>query len=224
MNKHTDTGDDIEAIDAITAIRRRPAMFIGELSTPDVVNTLLAESLCLALDNAISGCATELHIHINPDGSASVWDNGPGCDVTRLHDGMTEIERLLTCMYACRDAKRNQVIRQSTCGAGMICTNALSEWLVVELVHAGWLWTQRFVRGYATGPIEKEAQVADVWQRITFRPDREVFGNATFDTTQFIGWYKSQSFKTPQTLVTLHDEKNSQVHVLASGDTNTGAI
>ena len=207
------TEDDIQTIDAMTAIRRRPEMYVGPLNDPAAINTLLTEALCIAVDNATSGCATEIAITIREDGSASVRDNGPGLNVDIVHDGMTAIEMLLTQLYACRDAKRNK-INESLCGVGIVVTNALSEWLSVETVQDGWLWRQRYTRGHADAPIEKQTKEADVWQQITFLPDRDIFGQTRLCPTYFSQWYRQQPLDLASARVTLHDKHKKQVHTL----------
>lgn len=203
MNDSRYTADDIEVLDVMTAVRTRAAMYVGPLDDPAAINTLLTEALCIAFDNVISGCATDVTVTIHADGSASVRDNGPGMNVDVVHDGLTAIEMLLTKLYACRDAKRNK-IDHSLCGVGIVVTNALSEWLIVETVQDGWLWRQRYSRGYAESPVRKQGPCSETWQQIHFRPDPEIFGDARLSPEYFIHWLQRQTFDFGDATVTLH--------------------
>jgi DNA gyrase/topoisomerase IV subunit B len=207
MTESRYTPDDIKPIDMMTAIRMRPAMYVGLLEEPAAINTLLRESLCIAFDNASSGCATEVVISIHADGSASVRDNGSGMSVEVGRDGLTAIEMLLTKLYACREAKRSLVARNQ-CGVGIVVTNALSEWLIAETVQDGWRWRQRYVRGYAESPVEKQERCSDSWQQIHFRPDPEIFGAAQLSPEYFIQWFQQQAFDLGNATVRLiHNDK-----------------
>jgi DNA gyrase subunit B len=202
------TEEDLTPLDAITGIRGRPEMYVGPLADPATINSLLTESLCIAFDNAVSGCATNIAVSFHADGSASVRDNGPGLNVEIVHDGLTAIEILLTKIYACREVKRNQ-IHQSLCRFGIVCTNALSEWLTVEVVQDGWLWKQRYVRGYAEAPIEKLSQQAQTWQQIRFLPDRDIFGDAMLAPDYLVKWFQRLPLSLLEaTSLTLIDERS----------------
>lgn len=208
------TDEEITPLNVMTAIRGRPQMYVGPLNDPVAVHVLLFESMCIAFDNAISGCATDVAVTLHADGSASVRDNGPGLNVEVVQDGLTAIEILLTKLYACREAKRNRV-NQSLCGIGVVCTNALSEWLTVEVVQDGWLWKQRFVRGYAEAPIQKQSRQSETWQQIRFLPDREIFGALILSPKVFADWFRQQSLNFPSsTSLKLIDERTGTVEAL----------
>jgi DNA gyrase/topoisomerase IV subunit B len=202
------TSDDIKVIDAMTAIRIRPELYVGPLDDAAAINTLLTEAMCIALDNITSGCANEVAITIHDDGSATVRDNGPGLNVDSVREGMTAIEMLLTQIYACREAKRNRIAAE-LCGAGIVVTNALSEWLEVETVQDGWLWHQRYIRGHADRPIEKLRECTDIWQQIRFRPDPEIFGSKQLSPSYFIQWFQQQPIVLGSAAVTLHHGNSS---------------
>ena len=196
----------------MTALRTRPEMYVGPLEDPAAINTLLTESLCIALDNATSGCASDIDIAIHADGSASVRDNGPGLNVDIVHDGLTAIEMLLTQIYACREAKRNKV-NEALCGVGIVVTNALSSMLKVETVQHGWLWQQCFSCGKAEGPIQKVEPTSQQWQQITFQPDSEIFGSRHLSPDYFADWFAQQPLELGEAVVTLHHGNTStQLH------------
>jgi len=194
---------DIELLDSMTAIRRRPTMYVGPLDQPATVNALLAESLCIALDNAANGCTTEIDITLHENGGATVRDNGPGLSVYSASGEPTAIENLLTQLYACRDAKRTK-INESLCGIGIVVTNALSETLTFETVYEGWLWQQQYIRGHASQAIAKQRLCSEQWQQISFRPDPELFGANRLSKDYFSQWFAQQPFNLGKAKVTLH--------------------
>jgi len=205
MEEREYTLDDIEVLDSVTAIRRRPSMYVGPLDLPSAVNALLAEGLCLALDAAATGCATQVDITLHGNGAATVRHNGPGLGIHSSPDGLTAIEKLLTQLYACREAKRTK-INARLCGIGIVITNALSESLLFETVHDGWLWQQQFSRGHAKQPILKQRECSERWEQITFRPDPEFFGINQLSNDFFVQWFSQQPFDLGAAEVTLHCE------------------
>lgn len=212
MTEDRYTPDDIQILDVITAVRARPEMYIGPLDDPGAINTLLTESLCIALDNATSGCAAKVDIIIHDNGSASVRDDGPGLNVEVVHNGLTAIEILLTQIYACREARRNKVNR-ALCGVGIVVTNALSHTLKVETVQDGWLWQQQYSRGRAEGPIQKRKLCSQQWQQITFHPDPEIFGSRRLSPSYLAEWFDQQPLELGSATVTLqHGNTSTQLY------------
>jgi DNA gyrase/topoisomerase IV subunit B len=208
MAKGRYTPDDIQVIDAMTAIRARPDMYVGKLDEPAAINKLLIESLCIALDNATSGCASEVDIRIHDDGSASVRDNGPGLNVEIVRDGLTAIEMLLTRLYSCREAKRNKV-NEGLCGIGIVVTNALSNSLTIETGQDGWIWQQQYACGRAQGPIHKTGPSSQQWQQITFHPDPAIFGSQRLSPGYFADWFGQQELELGSSIVTFHHSATS---------------
>lgn len=196
--------DDIQHIDAVTAIRHRPELYVGPLEQPNAINVLLREALCIALDNSLSGCSSENLVSFFPDGSVSIWDNGPGMSVTTGQDGRTGIERLLTQLFACREAKRHP-LHKSLCGVGIVVTNALRERLIVETVEDGCLWRQEFSRGQSLGPAARLTPESRVWQQLTFLPDRALFGDRRLDSVGFIKWFQEHPIGSRRVTLTIKD-------------------
>ncbi|MFK7820695.1 MAG: hypothetical protein AB8G99_18390 [Planctomycetaceae bacterium] len=168
-------------------------MYVGHVKDPAAVNTLLAEALCISLDNAISGCATEITVTFLDDGSVSVCDDGLGLSVTKTDSGLTPIEILLTQLHACRDAKTR--VNESLCGVGIVVTNCLSSSLVVETVQDGWLWRQDYAKDLPVSRIRKVEPSAGQMQRITFLPDPEIFGSNCLSPDYFFEWFVSKQFE-----------------------------
>lgn len=202
MELNFDT-EPIVALDAITGIRTRPEMYLGPLDSLFAINQLLVEALCLALDNALSGCASRVDITVREDGSVTIRDNGPGPDVDIIQDGMTAIELLLTQVLACRKMKRIE-LNHDLCRLGIVATNALSRQLQIEVVQDGWLWRQRYSCGKALGPIQRIEPSREQWEQITFTPDPKFFGSRFLCAEYFAEWFRQQKFDLGTTAVVLH--------------------
>lgn len=208
----------IRLASAVTAVRLRPNMYVGPLDRPDAILTLLAEGLCLAMDGALSGLTRQIEVTLHREGFTSVRDDGPGPDVSSSGGSLGAIENLLTEIYACRQAKKSDT-GKSLCGAGIVVTNALSEWLTFETVQEGWLWRQRFVRGEPEGPMARVQTQDERWHRLTFLPDREFFGKMRLTAPVVREWFAGEDFDLPRTKVTLVDQVSA-----ATFDLNLPAV
>lgn len=195
----------IRLASAVMGVRLRPAMYVGPLDRPEAILTLLAESLCLSMDGALTGATHEIRITLQGDGTVSVWDDGPGPNVSASRGDFGAIEKLLTEIYACRRAKQSAE-GKSLCGVGIVITNALSEWLTFETVQAGWLWRQKFVHGESAGPIARIEPQDAIWHRLTFLPDRQFFPETRLTADPIRRWFMEESFDLPATTVTLVDQ------------------
>ena len=137
MNPDPYAADDIESLRGLEAIRRRPGVYVGDPADPATVTKLLAEATCLAFDNAVEGCATDVIVTLNSDGSAEVRDNGPGLDLHKDKYGWSAIDYIFTSLHACRKHKKASRHADSMCGVGIVATNALSEWLTYRTTQDG---------------------------------------------------------------------------------------
>ena len=158
------------------AIRRRPAMYIGRTDSPAALTTMLGQVLCCALDEIATGNCTSVTVTLHGDDSASVADNGPGLPVEiDTLTGISKAEAVMTVLHACRREKADRQVGDRYCTVGMAAVNALSEWCVLQVSRAGFLWEQRYLRGEPQGPIFKRGPVAGSGTRIRFKPDSTIF-------------------------------------------------
>ncbi len=174
--------DKITPIEGVAGIRSRPQVFLPDLNHPEVINYMLQECLCIPLDNALNGCASEIRIQLSRDRSISLWDNGPPLP---LQENSSEpaIQTLLTKLHACREAKRAHL--KELCRVGIVVANAFSEWFVVESAMDAIIWRQRYERGDPTGPFVAVGMAEATWERMAFRPDASFFGEARVDVSAF---------------------------------------
>jgi topoisomerase-4 subunit B len=170
---------DIEVLEGLEPVRRRPGMYIG--GTDDrALHHLAAEVLDNAMDEAVSGHADRIEVSLAADGTLSVSDNGRGIPVDAHPKFKTKsaLEVILTTLHS--GGKFSDKVYQTSGGlhgVGVSVVNALSEWLRVEVARDRQLYAQEYVRG---APSHKLKQLGAVQNRrgtlVSFRPDPEIFG------------------------------------------------
>ncbi|WP_339911419.1 hypothetical protein [Symmachiella dynata] len=203
MSNSRDNTQPINSFSATDGIRARPIMYLPEFGQRHAVNSLVQECLCISLDNAHKGCATEIRITIRDDGSIAIWDNGPPLLLIGS-DGLPAIQSLLTIMYACRDAKR--AVHKDLCRVGIVVVNALSEWLKVDCGIDARHWRQEYQRGAPVGPFAEIGDTTETWEQISFLPDRSLLGETQVDIPAFQQWFTDQQFAISNCRITLDDD------------------
>jgi topoisomerase-4 subunit B len=173
------TADDIEVLEGLEPVRRRPGMYVGGTDS-HALHHLLAEVLDNSMDEAIAGHATWIELTLHGDGKASVRDNGRGIPVDphpKFKD-KSALEVILTTLHSGgKFGGKVYATSGGLHGVGLSVVNALSDELTVEVARGKKLWRQRYSRGVAQ---EKLTPQGDVMNRrgtlVTFHPDGEIFG------------------------------------------------
>jgi topoisomerase-4 subunit B len=173
------TAADIEVLEGIEPVRRRPGMFIGGTDEHGL-HHLAAEVLDNAMDEVVTGAASRIEIYLTVDGAMAVRDNGRGIPVDRhpKFKGRSALEVILTTLHS--GGKFNAKVYQTAGGlhgVGLSVVNALSDWLEVEVGRDGKLWTQRYEKGRAKTKLTSRKLANRRGTGIRFHPDPGVFGN-----------------------------------------------
>ncbi len=169
---------DIEVLEGLEPVRRRPAMYIGG-TDETAVHHLFAEVLDNAMDEAVAGHASRIEVSLAADGSVTVRDNGRGIPVDphpKFKD-RSALEVILTTLHA-GGKFSNKVYRTASGlhGVGVSVVNALSDRLTVEVARDKRLWRQSYRRGKPTGPLVNGGAVQNRrGTTITFHPDPAIF-------------------------------------------------
>ncbi len=175
---------DIEVLEGLEPVRRRPGMFIGG-TDEGAMHHLVAELLDNAIDEAAAGYASRIEVELAADGAVSVRDNGRGIPVEphpKLK-GKTALEVILTRLHAgAKFGGKAYTIAGGLHGVGLSVVNALADRLSVEVARERRLWRQTFRRGQPDGPPLDLGAVANRrGTLVCFHPDPEIFGaNAAF--------------------------------------------
>ena len=192
------TAADIEVLEGLEPVRRRPGMYIGG-TDEKALHHLFAEVIDNSMDEAVAGHATWIEVELQADNSLVVTDNGRGIPVDphpKFKD-KSALEVILTTLHAGGKFDSNAYETSGGLhGVGVSVVNALSETLVVEVARNKKLYRQSFSRGITQGPVE---QLGDVHNRrgtkVAFKPDHEIFGKkARFRPEQLLNMARSKAY------------------------------
>ena len=173
--------ESIQVLGTREAIRKRPGMYIGSTG-PSGLHHIAYEIIDNGVDEALAGFCDEMAVTINENGSMTVEDNGRGIPV-EIHPryGKSALELVLTTLHS-GGKFDNKVYRVSggLHGVGMSVVNALSSWLSVEIKRDGKIYIQRYEGGSPVNDVEVTGETEETGTKITFMPDKAIFGDETF--------------------------------------------
>jgi DNA gyrase subunit B len=191
------TAQDIQVLEGMEAVRKRPGMYIGSTDHRGL-HHLIYEIVDNAVDEAMAGYCTSVTIRIQADGSVQVEDDGRGIPVD-LHPatGKSAVETVMTTLHAGgKFGGKGYTVSGGLHGVGASVVNALSSWLRVEVRRDGFLYAQEFQKGIATGPLEQVRKVSGsgTGTTTTFIPDEEIFGSPEYDFETLSQRFKEMAY------------------------------
>ena len=174
--------DQIQILEGLEAVRKRPGMYIGSTSSRGL-HHLVYEIVDNAVDEALAGYCDHIEIIINKDNSVTVIDNGRGIPVGINHKaGIPAVEVVFTILHAGgKFGGGGYKVSGGLHGVGASVVNALSDWLEVEISQGGKVYRQRYERGHVCYPL-KEIGTCDsskTGTKVTFKPDATIFTETT---------------------------------------------
>jgi DNA gyrase subunit B len=207
------TDKDIKHLRNAAHIRQRPGMYIGDTG-PKGLHHLVYELIYNSVDEALAGFAKHIVVTVNVDGSISVADDGRGIPVNPYEDtGRSTLEMVLTEMGAGgKFGGSAYKVSAGLHGIGAKAVTALSEWTEARVRRNGKVYMQEYERGVATSQLKEMGAAADnkTGTTITFKPDPEVFHDATFDFDTLENRLRELAFLNKGLAITLHDERNGK--------------
>lgn len=211
----TYTADSIKVLKGLEGVRKRPAMYVQGGTGVDGYHQLLTEIIDNAIDEALAGHADTVEVVLNPDGSATVADNGRGIPVGMMkREGRHAIEVIFTELHAGgkfdSDAYK---VSGGLHGVGSSVVNALSVFLEAEVKSGGKLHRIRFDRGEVTEPVHVIGKVkpGDTGSKVTFLPDHDIFKEVkAFDYARIRRRLRELAFLTAGVKITLEDRRGAE--------------
>jgi topoisomerase-4 subunit B len=190
------TAKDIEVLEGLEPVRRRPGMYIGGTDV-GALHHLAAEILDNAMDEAVAGHATRIEMELKSGNVLVVRDNGRGIPVDPhpKFKNKSALEVIMTTLHAGGkfDGKAYET-SGGLHGVGASVVNALSEWMDVDVARDKHAWKMRFERGHAAGKLKDLGAVNRRGTIVSFKPDEKIFGDAQFSPARLHRMAKSKAY------------------------------
>ncbi|MCR5676350.1 MAG: DNA topoisomerase (ATP-hydrolyzing) subunit B [Lachnospiraceae bacterium] len=207
-------GDQIQILEGLEAVRKRPGMYIGTTASRGL-HHLVYEIVDNAVDEALAGFCDNIDVTINPDNTITVEDNGRGIPVGINHKaGRPAVEVVFTILHAGgKFGGGGYKVSGGLHGVGASVVNALSDWLEVQVFNEGKIYQQRYERGKVCYDLKVvgECDPARTGSRITFKPDATIFTETTvyeFDVLK--RRLREMAFLTKGLMITLTDLRRDE--------------
>ena len=211
--QHEYGADEIQILEGLEAVRKRPGMYIGSTSARGL-HHLVYEIVDNAVDEALAGFCDTIYVTINKDNSVTVIDNGRGIPVGINHKaGLPAVEVVFTVLHAGgKFGGGGYKVSGGLHGVGASVVNALSNWLEVEIYHEGKVYQQRYERGKV---MEKLTVIGDCEEEktgtiVTFLPDDTIFETTIFDFNVLKQRFREMAFLTKGLKIVLKDDREEE--------------
>ena len=211
--QHEYGADEIQILEGLEAVRKRPGMYIGSTSARGL-HHLVYEIVDNAVDEALAGFCDTIYVTINKDNSVTVIDNGRGIPVGINHKaGLPAVEVVFTVLHAGgKFGGGGYKVSGGLHGVGASVVSALSNWLEVEIYHEGKVYQQRYERGKV---MEKLTVIGDCEEektgtKVTFLPDDTIFETTIFDFNVLKQRFREMAFLTKGLKIVLKDDREEE--------------
>ncbi|MCM8797052.1 MAG: DNA topoisomerase (ATP-hydrolyzing) subunit B [Candidatus Omnitrophica bacterium] len=201
----------IQVLEGTEAVRRRPAMYIGDTSTRGL-HHLVYEVVDNSVDESLAGYCTSIEVEIHSDNSVSVSDNGRGIPVD-MHktEKKPAVEVALTTLHAGgKFDHRVYKVSGGLHGVGVSVVNALSEWLEVEVKRDGKIYHQRYERGKTVTKLSVIGKSTSTGTKVTFKPDKTIFPKTEFSYDILSQRLRELAFLNKGLRIKLADERSDK--------------
>ena len=213
MAEQNYSADNIQVLEGLEAVRRRPGMYIGSTSSKGL-HHLVYEVVDNSVDEALAGYCTHIEVSINEDNSVTVTDDGRGIPVDiQKKAGLPAVEVVFTILHAGgKFGNGGYKVSGGLHGVGASVVNALSEWLEVQVYKDGNIYQQRYERGKVTYPLKIVGKCGPEQHgtRVTFLPDKEIFEETVYDYDTLKIRLRETAFLTKNLKIILKDDRDEK--------------
>ena len=208
--QHEYGADEIQILEGLEAVRKRPGMYIGSTSSRGL-HHLVYEIVDNSVDEALAGFCDTILVTINKDNSVTVIDNGRGIPIGINHKaGLPAVEVVFTVLHAGgKFGGGGYKVSGGLHGVGASVVNALSNWLEVEIFNEGKIYKQRYERGKVVQKLEiiGDCEENKTGTKVTFLPDDTIFEDTVFDYDVLKQRFREMAFLTKGLKIILRDER-----------------
>ncbi len=205
--------DQIQILEGLEAVRKRPGMYIGSTSSRGL-HHLVYEIVDNSVDEALAGYCDHIQVFINPDNSITVIDNGRGIPVGINHKaGLPAVEVVFTVLHAGgKFGGGGYKVSGGLHGVGASVVNALSDWLEVEICHEGKVYRQRYEKRHVVYKLKvvDECDPEKTGTKVTFLPDETIFEDTVFDYDTLKQRFREMAFLTKGLRISLTDLRDEE--------------
>ncbi len=208
MSKQTYSGKDIQVLEGLEAVRKRPGMYIGSTG-PKGLHHLVYEVVDNSVDEALAGHCTAIDVTLHTDGSVTVTDNGRGIPVDKVPKyRKPALEVVLTVLHAGgKFGGEGYKVSGGLHGVGVSVVNALSSRLDVQVKRDGKVWEQSYEYGKPTTPLQAAGLSKAKGTTIRFWPDEGIFETLDFDYDTLATRFRETAFLNKNLKITITDER-----------------
>ena len=208
-NKSEYGASNIQVLQGLEAVRKRPAMYIGSTDR-EGLHHIFTEILDNSVDEAIAGYCDRIWVSLYKDGSISIKDNGRGIPVEiHAQTKVSTLETVMTNLHAGGKFEEGAYkVSGGLHGVGMKCTNALSEWMITTVVRDKEKYQQEYRRGIPQYPVKKVGNTREVnGTEHRFMPDDEIFSETSFDFKEIVKKCRQHAYLTAGLKISIMDER-----------------
>ncbi|MGI5836046.1 MAG: DNA topoisomerase (ATP-hydrolyzing) subunit B [Chloroflexota bacterium] len=205
------TGSDIQILEGLEAVRRRPGMYIGSTDYRGL-HHLVYEVVDNSVDEALAGYCDFIQVTIHADGKVSVEDNGRGIPVdVQPQVGKSALEVVMTILHAGgKFGGEAYKVSGGLHGVGVSVVNALSSWMRSEVRTGGYLYAQEYIRGVPQGPVQKVGPTEGHGTRQTFLADTTIFDSLDYNFDILAQRFREMAYLTKGLRIKFVDERSDK--------------
>ncbi len=215
--KESYSASNIQILDGLEAVRKRPAMYIGSTGSQGL-HHLVYEVVDNSIDEVLAGYCKNIDVTIHSGNSITVLDDGRGIPVDPHPDskfkGVSALEIVLTKLHAGGKFDKNSYkVSGGLHGVGISCVNALSDLFEIEVYRGGKIYMQNYSKGKPLGPVKESSVTEQRGTKVTFHPDPEIFPVIAYSFDTLANRLRELAFLNAGTHIRIVDERDDKEHI-----------